>query len=164
MLEEVKKLKDYFIQVEDERQLATSCLDNLKTLYENLGDTLFQARNAINYLNSRTKTQLHFAGIQDIPDLITQARNYIIKDRLLKDIDAKASYLLRRVDDFKIIFKDVFEQRLPNFWNERGLFLSKIEYQMKFVEKRNDLSDINKLTSGIKGKDIFDILQKDFYF
>ena len=56
LLKEIKKLKDYFIQVEDERQLATSCLDNLLTLQENLGDKPLQAQNAINFLNSRTKT------------------------------------------------------------------------------------------------------------
>lgn len=163
LLKEVKKLKDYFIQVEDEQQLATSCLANLLTLQENLGDKPLQAQNAINFLNSRTKTQLHFAGIEDRADLIAQARKYIIKDRLLKDMSAKANYLLRRVDDFKIIFKDVFEQGLPNFWNEQVLFLSDTEYQVKFLEKRNDLFDINQLTVGIKGQDIFDILENDFY-
>ena len=106
---------------------------------------------------------MHFVGIEDREDLIAQARKYIIKDRLLKDMTAKENYLLRRVDDFKIIFKDVFEQGLPNFWDEQGLFLSSIEYQVNFLEKRNDLFDINQLTSGIKGQDIFDILEKDFY-
>ena len=80
MLKEVKKLKDYFIQVEDEKQLATSFLANLLTLQENMGDKPLQAQNAINFLNSRTKTQLHFARIEDREDLIAQARKYIIKD------------------------------------------------------------------------------------
>ena len=56
LLKEVKKLKDYFIQVEYERQLASSCLDSLLTLQENMGDRSFQAQNAIKFLNSRTKT------------------------------------------------------------------------------------------------------------
>lgn len=81
---------------------------------------------------------------------------------LLKEIDAKANYLLRRVEDFKIIFIKIFEQGLPNFWDEQGLFLSDTEYQEKFMGKINDLSDFNQIISGIKGKDIFDILQKDF--
>ena len=104
-----------------------------------------------------------FAGIEDREDLIAQAKKYIIKDRLLKDIAAKANYLLRRDDDFKIIFKDIFEQRLPNVWDEHRLLLSENDYQVKLLEKRNDLSDINQFTSGIKGQYIFDILQKDFY-
>ena len=162
MLKEVKRLKDYFVQVEDERQLETSFLDNLQTLQENLGDKPFQAHNAINYLNSRTKTQLQFTGVEDGSDLISQAREYIIKDRLLKEIAIKANYLLRRVEYFNIIFKEIFEQGLPNFWDEQGLFLSDVEYQEKILEKRNDLSNFNQIISGIKGQYIFDILQKDF--
>ena len=46
-LKEVKRLKYYFVKVQDERQLATSCLDNLQTLQENMGDKPFQAQNAI---------------------------------------------------------------------------------------------------------------------
>ena len=144
-------------------QLASSCLANLSTLQENMGDKPFQAQNAINFLNSRTKTQLHFAGIKDKVDLIAQARKYIIKDRLLKDMTAKANYLLRRVEDFKIIFKDIFEQGLSNFWDEHGLFIPRNDYQAKLLEKRNDISNINQSISNIKGKDIFDILEKDFY-
>ena len=138
LLKEVKRLKYYFVQVEDERNLATSCLDNMQTILENLGDKPLQAQNVINYLNSRSNTQLKFAGVEDISDLISKARKNIIKDRLLNDIATKANYLLRRVEDFKIIFKEIFEQGLPNFWDEHGLILSDVEYQEKFLERRND--------------------------
>ena len=165
MLKEIKRLNYYFILVEDERKLATFCLHNLQTLQDNLGYKPFQAQNAINFLNSRTKTQLYFAGIEDIAYLIAQARKYIIKDRLLKGITSKANYLLRRVDDFKIIFKDVFEQGLLNILDEHGLFLSDIEYIEKLLEKRNGVSDIQQLTLGIKGQDLFYILQSiSIYF
>ena len=128
-----------------------------------MGDKPLQAQNAINFLNSRTKTQLHFAGIEDRVDLIAQARKYIIKDRLLKDMTAKSNYLLRRVADFKIIFKDIFEQGFPNFWVEQHLFIWENDYQAKLLDKRNDIPDIDKSTSNIKGKDIFDILENDLY-
>ena len=72
LFREIKKLKEHFVQVEEERQLATSCLANLQVFHESLGDKPLQAHNAINYLNSRTKTQLQFEGIQDITDLIAQ--------------------------------------------------------------------------------------------
>jgi len=55
--------------VEDEVQLETSFLANLQVLYENLGDNPLQAQISIN-LNSRTKTQLQFEGIQDRTYLI----------------------------------------------------------------------------------------------
>ena len=106
---------------------------------------------------------MHFAGVEDRAYLISQAKKYIIKDRLLKDVAAKANYLLRRVDDFKIIFKDVFQKGFPNFWDEHGLFLLDTEYQDKLLDTRNDLFNINQLTLGIKGKYIFDILQKDLW-
>jgi hypothetical protein len=105
---------------------------------------------------------LHFARIEDREDLIAQARKYIIKDRLLKDMIEKANYLLR-VEDFKIIFKDIFEKNFPNFWDERGLFIAMNDHQVKILEKRNDISNIDQSKSNIKGKDIFDILEKDFY-
>ena len=63
LFREIKKLKEHFVQVEDERQLATSCLSNLQVLHDSLGDKPLQAQNVINYLNSRTKTQLQFEGI-----------------------------------------------------------------------------------------------------
>ena len=127
-----------------------------------MGDKPLQAQNAINFLNSRTKTQLHFAGIDDTTYLIAQARKYIMKDRLLKDMTAKANYLLRRVEDFKIIFKDIFEKGLPNFWDDQGLFIPGNDYQVKILEKRNVISNIDQATSNIKGQDIFDILENDF--
>ena len=63
LFREIKKIKEHFVQVEDERQLATSCLASLQVLYENLCDKPLQDQNTINYLNSRTNTQLQFEGI-----------------------------------------------------------------------------------------------------
>ena len=51
--------------IEYERELAFSFLANVVTIQEGLGDKPLQAQNAINYLNSKSKTQLHFAGIHD---------------------------------------------------------------------------------------------------
>ena len=114
--------------MEDERQLATSCLGNLQVLYDNLGDKPLQAQNTINYLNSRTKTQIQFEGIQDRTYLIPQAKKYIIKEKMLQDATAKTNYMLVRVGDFRIIFRNVFEHGLPNFWDEHGMFLLEIDY------------------------------------
>lgn len=125
LFREFKKLKEHFVQVEDERQLATSCLANLQVIYDTLGYKPLQAQNIINYLNSKTKTQLQFEGILDRTDLIAQAKKYIIKDKMLENTTAKAKYMLHRVGDFRIIFINVFEHGLPNFWDEHGMFLFK---------------------------------------
>ena len=82
------------------KQLATSCLSSLHFLHDSLGDKPLQAHNDINYFNSRTKNQLQFEGIQDKTDLITQAKKYIIKDKMLQNTIAKAKYMLGRVSDF----------------------------------------------------------------
>lgn len=159
---EIKRLEDYLVQVEDARQLATSCLSDVLIVQESMRDKPLQAYNVINYLNSRTKSQLHFVGIQDRADLIAQARKYIIKDRLVKDMSTKANFLLCRVEYFKIIFKDMFSEGLPNFWNEQGICIPKSEYQLKLLEKMNDTSTIDQLTTNIKGHDIFEVIEKYF--
>ena len=131
-IREIKKLKEHFIQVEDVRKLTTSFLANLQVLYENLGDKPLQAQNSINFLNSRTKTQLQFEQIQNRKNLIAQAKKDITKEKMLQDTIAKEKYMLSKIDDFKVILRDVFEHDLPNFWDEQGLFLSENEYQEGF--------------------------------
>lgn len=65
LIRQIKKVRDYLVELEDERELDTPCLANVSTIQESLGDNPLQALNAINYLNTRTKTQLTFAGIHD---------------------------------------------------------------------------------------------------
>ena len=127
-----------------------------------MGDKPLQAQNAINFLNYRTKTHLQFEIIQDRTNLIAQAKKYITKVKMLQDTIAKSKYMLSRVDDFRVIFRDVFEHGLPNFWDEHGVFLSEDEYQEEFQERRNDVSSFNQLSTMIKGQDILNVLEKDF--
>ena len=79
-------------------------------------------------MNSRTKNQLQFEGIQDITNLIAQAKQYIIKDKMLQNTTAKAKYMLGRVSDFRVIFQNVFQHGLPSIWDEQGIFFSKDDY------------------------------------
>ena len=51
--------------------------------------------------------------------------------------------MLSKVDDFRSIFRDVFEHGLPNFWDEHGVVLSEDDYQEEFHERRNDVSTFN---------------------
>ena len=43
LFREIKNIKEYFVQVEDEKQLAISCIANLQVLHDSLGDKPFQA-------------------------------------------------------------------------------------------------------------------------
>ena len=79
-------------------------------------------------MNLRTKNQLQFEGIQDIIDLIAQAKKYIIKDKMLQNNTAKAKFVPSRVSDFRAIFQSDFEHSLPNFGDEQGIFLSDEDY------------------------------------
>ena len=74
-----------------------------------MGDKILKAFNAIIYLNSRSKAQIIFAGIHDRAELISQARKYIIKDRMMKYIISKANFMLGRVEDFKLSLKDLIQ-------------------------------------------------------
>ena len=81
---------------------------------------------------------------------------------MLQDTTTKAKYMLSRVDDFKVIFKDVFKNGIPSFRDEQGFFLLENEYQEKFQEKRNDVSIFNQLLAVIKGRDLLNVLERDF--
>ena len=89
------------VEVEDEREWATTCLANVSGIQENMGDKPLKHFNVINYLNSRSKEQLIFVGIQDRAELISQAIKYIIKDKMMKYIISKDNFMLGRVEDFK---------------------------------------------------------------
>ena len=100
------------------KKLAIACLANGLTIQESMGDKPLQSHNAISYLKSKTKRELHFVEFQEKKYCITHAGKYIIKDILLKDMTTNANLLLWRVEDFKMIFKDMFGQGFPNFLNE----------------------------------------------
>ena len=104
--------------LQDEKSLVITCLSNVVVVQENMGDKLIQAQKAINFLNSQSKIQLQFVGIQDRADLIDQAKKYIVKDALAKEVTMKANFLKTRDEQFKHMFKNLFDNGLPNFWNE----------------------------------------------
>ena len=65
-----------------------------------MGDKPIQAQRAINFLNSQSKTQLQFVGIQDRADLIVQAKKYIVKDTLAREVALKENFLKGRAGQF----------------------------------------------------------------
>ena len=127
-----------------------------------MGDKLIQAQKAINFLNSQSKTQLQFTGIQDMADLISQAKKYIVKDTLAREVELKANFLKTRVEQFKNIFRNVFSQGLPNFWDEEGMMVAENDYFSKLQEKKDDTSSIDRLDPLIQGHHILQVLDKEF--
>ena len=100
ILKEVKKPKDHLIMLQDERSLVITCLSNVVVVQENMGDKPIQSQKAINFLNSQSKTQLQFAGIHDRAGLIAQAKKYIIKGTLAKEVALKDNFLKTRDEQF----------------------------------------------------------------
>ena len=92
-----------------------------------MDDKLIQAQRAINFLNSQSKTRLQFVGIQDRVDLIVQANKYIVKDTLAREVALKENLLKSRAEQFKNMFRNVFSQGLPSFWDEEGTVVAENE-------------------------------------
>lgn len=88
-------------------------MKNAALMLENMGDEPTLAQNAINFLNSQNKAQLQFVGVKNRFDLLVQAKKYVIKDSLAKEVIAKANHLVQRAQDFKTLFKYVFNQGFP---------------------------------------------------
>ena len=110
--------------LQDERTLVITCLSSVALVQESMGDKPIQAQKAINFLNSQSKTQLQFAGIQDRVDLIVQAKKYIVKDNLAREVALKANFLKSWVEQFKNMFINVFIQGFPNFQYEEGTMVA----------------------------------------
>ena len=85
----------------------------------------------------------------------------MIKDKMLQNTTGKAKYVLGRVSDFRVIFQNVFEHGLPNFWDEQGMFLSEVNYHEDFHQRKNDTFAFDHLSVVIKGQDIVNILEND---
>ena len=75
----------------------------------------------------------------------------------------KYNLLKTRAEQFKNMFKNVFNQGLPNFWDEEGIMVAKNEYLAKLQEKKDDTSSIDKMDPIIKGHHIFEVLDREFF-
>ena len=61
------------------------------------------------------------------------------------------------------MFKNVFNQGLPSFWDEKGTIISKNDYLFKLQENKNATTLIDNLDPIIKGRDIFEVLDRYFF-
>ena len=106
--------------------------------------------------------QLQFAGIQDRADLIAQAKKYTIKDALAKEVTMKENFFKTRAEQFKHMFKRLFDKCLPSFWNEEGAMIVESDYLSLWQQERDDTTSINQLDPIIRGRHIYDVLDKEF--
>ena len=148
--------------LQDEKTMVATYLLNMVVVQENMGDKPIQAQKAINFLNSLSKMQLQFVGIQDRTNLIAHAKKYIVKDALAKDVTMKSNFLKIRAKQFKHMFKNLFDNGLPNFWNEEGAMIVESDYLSLWQRERDDTTSIDQLDPIIRGHHIYDVLDKEF--
>lgn len=152
LISKLKKLKDYLVEVEDERELANVVLASVDSFQQSMGDKPLKAYRVIRYLNLRTKAQLTFAGIQDREEIIAQAKKYIIKYHMVNDLISKGNFMMRRVRDFqRIVFA-----RFAKVLESRRYMLSK----KSLLANKNDVSVINQTGSNIQGEEILKVSEK----
>lgn len=145
-------MKEYLILLDEEKKLANLSLTNAKTFLESLGGKLAIAQATIILLISQTSAQLQFAGVENRSDLLFNAKKYIMKRDIIEVVTEKANFLFQRSKYFKVLFEDLFELGLPFLWNEEGDVLSDVAYLTKLQERVKDTSDIDQLSSIIRGK------------
>ena len=145
MLKEVKRFKDHLIMLQDERSLVTTCLTNVDVVQKNMGDKPIQAQKAINFLNSQSKTQLQFAGIQEGIDQIAQAKKYIVKDALAKEVVMKANFLKKRDDQFKntYLMETIFPAKKKGLHNQ--LLSGLLEGKESVHQRSSEISSRSKI-------------------
>ena len=61
------------------------------------------------------------------------------------------------------MFRNVFSQGFPSFWDEEGTVVAENEYLSKLQEKKDDTSSIDKLDPIINGHHIFEVLDGEFF-
>ena len=80
----------------------------------------------------------------------------------MKVVQDKANTMSSQIRDFKLAFKDLFEEGLPTFWDDEGILFSQEHYHSLLVQSHMDHSKFDDLVKGMTGKVIVDKLTEDF--
>ena len=82
---------------------------------------------------------------------------------MAREVASKSNFLKVRAEVFQNMFKNVFKEGLPSFWDGEGTVIAENEYLSKLQEKKNDTTLIDKLDQFIKGRDIFEVLDRELF-
>ena len=86
------------------------------------------AHNAFNFLNSLTYQKLQDIGIKDRVAIVLWEKTFINKHQLMKAVQDKDNTMSSQIKDFRLAFKDLFEDGLPSFWDDEGRLFSQDKY------------------------------------
>ena len=120
------------------------------------------AQNALNLLNSLTYQNFQDIGIKDRVAIVPWAKKFINKHQLMKVVQDKANIMSSQIRDFKLAFKDLFDDNLPTFWVDEGRLFSQEHYHSLLVQNCMDHSKFEYLVKGPTGKIIVEKLIEDF--
>ena len=67
-----------------------------------------------------------------------------------------------QIKDFRLSFKDLFDDGLPSFWDDEGWLFSQYKYHSLLVQNHKDHSKYEDLVKGLTGKVIVEKLTEDF--
>ena len=81
---------------------------------------------------------------------------------MAKEVTMKANFLKTRAEQFKHMFKNLFDNGLPNFWNEEGAMIVESDYLSLWQHERDATTSIDQLDPIIRGHHIYDVLDKEF--
>jgi hypothetical protein len=105
----------YFTLVQDEIDLITVVLKDIKGTTNELENKPYLAVDIIKFLNNRTKEELKDLQVNDITSIVMDAKRVITKRILLQNAETKCHEVMREISTFKNIFSDVVKHGLPSF-------------------------------------------------
>ena len=80
----------------------------------------------------------------------------------MKVVQDKANTMSSQIKDFKLAFKDLFDDGLPSFWDDEGRLFSQEQYHSLLVQNRMDHSKFEHLVKWLTRKIIIEKLTEDF--
>ena len=118
---EITKFRHYLNFISDESALVNLAAQRLKLANETMEKkSLNTTHNAVNFLNSLTYQNLQDIGIKYRVAIILWAKKFINKHQLMKVVQDKENQMSSQIKDFRLHFKDLFDDGLPSFWDDKG--------------------------------------------
>jgi len=118
---EITKFWHHLNYIDDLCILINLAHQRLKLMNEHMEKRpLTTAQNTLNFLNSLTYQKLHDMGIKDRISIVLWAKKFIHKHHLMKMVQDRADEMVLQVNNFKQVFKELFEDGMPSFWDEEG--------------------------------------------